>query len=69
MFPAEGLLPGVENPSNASLDSGLSRQAFIAQLVVEALYISVPQSSGLDVERLDSLDLQPVLHAGNSNVN
>ena len=40
-------------------------EAFIAQLVMKALKVGVlPRASGLDVKRLNLLDLQPVLHAG-----
>ena len=40
-------------------------KAFIAQLVVKALNMPIlPRASGLDVQRLDLLGLQPLLHAG-----
>ena len=54
-----------DNASLVQIAEEFAVQAFIAQLVMKALDMPVfPRAPRLDVERLDLLRLQPVLHAG-----
>ena len=53
-----------DNACFAQVAEEFAVQAFIAQLIVKALNRPVlPRAPWLDIERLDSLRLQPVLHA------
>jgi hypothetical protein len=53
-----------DNACFAQVAEEFAVQAFIAQLIVKALNTAVlPGACWLDIERLDFLSLQPVLHA------